>query len=187
MAFIEPDSPESGSTALRVAGFALLGVAAVATVIGLGTLATESDGSAAAPAPSVSVSATSSATSSTVPVTTTTSAPATTTGVAPPAAAPPAAPVRAPLRVYNNSTIPGLAATAAANFRAAGWPVEAVGNYPSGIIPTSTVYFRPGTGEEAAARQLGAEFGLRVEPRFAGLDAAPSGLIVIVTNDYQRR
>jgi hypothetical protein len=101
--------------------------------------------------------------------------------------APAPAPVRAPLRVYNNSTIPGLAAKAAADFRAAGWPVEAVGNYSSGIIPTSTVYFRPGTDEEAAARQLGAEFGLRVEPRFAGLAGATPGLIVIVTNDYHGR
>lgn len=92
--------------------------------------------------------------------------------------------VRAPLRVYNNSTITGLAARAAADFRNAGWQVEEVGNYPSGIIPTSTVYYRPGTGEQQAAQALGNQFGLRAEPRFQGLDDASPGLIVIATNDY---
>lgn len=104
----------------------------------------------------------------------------------PPAAAPPAS-VRMPVRVYNNSTIPGLAARAAADFRNAGWPVEEVANYPFGIIPTSTVYYRQGTGEQAAATTLGNEFGMRVEPRFVGLNDASPGLIVIVTNDYQKR
>jgi hypothetical protein len=92
--------------------------------------------------------------------------------------------VRAPLRVYNNSTVTGLAARAAADFRSAGWQVEEVGNYPSGIIPTSTVYYRPGTGEQQAAQALGSQFGLRAEPRFQGLDEASPGLIVIATNDY---
>ena len=137
---------------------------------------------------------------------------------APPAAAPPAAPpaagsgaarsgagagsaagsgsaagasdgARMAVRVYNNSTISGLAAHAADDFRGAGWTVDAVDNYPSseGIIPTSTVYFRPGTGEEGSAERIGSEFGLRAAPRFAGLTDASPGLIVIVTNDYQKR
>ncbi|WP_214368888.1 LytR C-terminal domain-containing protein [Pseudonocardia sp. H11422] len=95
--------------------------------------------------------------------------------------------VRAPIRVYNNSTITGLAARAADDFRSSGWAVESVANYPSGIIPTSTVYYRPGTNELAAAQSLANQFGLRVEPRFEGLDDASPGVIVIVTNDYQRR
>jgi hypothetical protein len=95
--------------------------------------------------------------------------------------------VRAPVRVYNNSTISGLAAVAAEDFRSAGWQVEQVANYPSGRIPTSTVYFRPGTAEQQAAALMGGEFGLRVEQRFDGLDEASPGLIVIVTDDYQRR
>jgi hypothetical protein len=95
--------------------------------------------------------------------------------------------VRAPLRVYNNSTISGLAARAAADFRNAGWQVEEVGNYPSGIIPTSTVYYRPGTSEQQAAQALASQFGLRVEQRFSGLDEASAGLIVITTNDYRGR
>jgi hypothetical protein len=93
------------------------------------------------------------------------------------------------VRVYNNSTISGLAAHAADDFRGAGWTVDAVANYPSseGIIPTSTVYFRPGTGEQGSAERIGSEFGLRAAPRFAGLTDASPGLIVIVTNDYQKR
>ena len=96
---------------------------------------------------------------------------------------------RMAVRVYNNSTISGLAAHAAEDFRGAGWTVDAVDNYPSseGIIPTSTVYFRPGTGEQGSAERIGNEFGLRAAPRFAGLTDASPGLIVIVTNDYQKR
>jgi hypothetical protein len=96
---------------------------------------------------------------------------------------------RMAVRVYNNSTISGLAAHAADDFRGAGWTVDAVDNYPSseGIIPTSTVYFRPGTGEEGSAQRIGSEFGLRAAPRFAGLTDASPGLIIIVTNDYQKR
>jgi len=92
-----------------------------------------------------------------------------------------------PVRVYNNSTITGLAARAADDFRANGWQVSQVANYPSGIIATSTVYYRPGTAEQSAASSLASAFGLRVEPRFTGIDDAAPGLIVIVTNDYQKR
>ena len=92
------------------------------------------------------------------------------------------------MRVYNNSTIGGLAAGAAEDFRRAGWTVDEVANYPSssGIIRTSTVYYRPGTGEQGSAERLGSWFGLRAAPRFAGLTEASPGLIVIVTNEYQK-
>ena len=62
-----------------------------------------------------------------------------------------AAVAHAPVRVYNNSTITGLAARAAEDFRADGWQVAQVANYPSGVIATSTVYYRPGTAEQSAA------------------------------------
>ena len=93
---------------------------------------------------------------------------------------------RTPLRVYNNSTVAGLAARAAEDFRNAGWPIEEVGNYPQGVIPTTTVYYRPGTDEEAPARALAQQFGMRVNPRFEGMQNATPGIIVIVTNDYGR-
>jgi hypothetical protein len=91
-----------------------------------------------------------------------------------------------PLRVYNNSTISGLATRAAEDFRRAGWPIDEIGNYPHGIIPTTTVYYRPGTEEEAAAKALAEQFGMRANPRFEGLQHASPGIIVIVTNDYGR-
>jgi hypothetical protein len=203
----------SGSSPLRVGGLVLIGVGVVAGIIGLGTVATGS-GAAPAAAASVTSTATpepgppapaaTTATPAPAPAPTSDAAvpvpsfgPTPTNGIAapptsaaPPAPAPAPAPAdgsftKAPVRVYNNSTIHGLAARAADDFRASGWPVEHVANYPSGIIPTSTVYYRPGTNEQAAAAALGGQFGMRVEPRFAGLTEASPGLIVIVTNDYQ--
>lgn len=94
---------------------------------------------------------------------------------------------RPEVRVYNNSTITGLAARAAQDFRDAGWSVVEVGNYASGIIPTSTVYYREGTSEQDAAQVMSAEFGLRAENRFPGIRDSSPGLIVIVTNGYGRR
>lgn len=184
-----------GPTPLRVAGFALIGVGAVAALIALATLLPGGGGpQTAAPTATVSVAPTD---KPTVPP----SAPATAADTGPVAvpsfgtvpadgAAAPgsrAGAAKETLRVYNNSTIKGLAARAADDFRANGWPVGSVANYPSGIISTSTVYYRPGTAEQAAASTLGEAFGLRIQPRFTGLDQATPGLIVIVTNDYQRR
>jgi LytR cell envelope-related transcriptional attenuator len=94
---------------------------------------------------------------------------------------------REPVRVYNNSTVRDLAQRAATDFRENSWEVTEVGNYPYGSIPTSSVYYRPGTPEQAAAEALGSQFGLRVAPRFPGIANATPGLIVIVTADYQRR
>jgi hypothetical protein len=116
-------------------------------------------------------------------------------GTAPPAAAGDAsAPVggessasKGEVRVYNNSTIHGLAARAARDLAAAGWTVVEVGNYPWGTIPTTTVYYQEGTPEQAAAEEIGAQFGMRVEPRFAGIARAKPGLIIIVTRDYLGR
>jgi hypothetical protein len=93
---------------------------------------------------------------------------------------------KGPIRVYNNSTITGLASDAAGDFSARGWQVGEVSNYPFGIISTTTVYYRPGTAEQGIAEALGQEFNLRVNPRFEGLKDATPGVIVIVTNDFPR-
>lgn len=89
------------------------------------------------------------------------------------------------VRVYNNSMIQGLASRAADDFRRAGYVVAEVGNYPSGIIPTTTVYYEPGTPEQAQAEQIAAAFGARAEPRFSGIEDAAPGLIAIITDDYK--
>jgi LytR cell envelope-related transcriptional attenuator len=206
-------SPEPGgrSRPLRVAGLALLGIAVGALLVGLisigGGNGGGGDGGNAAPTTgggpatsggssstgSDSSGSNSSGSNSSGPGSNVTTAPVTseptTTNPAPPAPTrtvptiPPAIPT-VPVRVYNNSTIRGLAAQAADDFRRAGWTVVEVANYPNARIPTSTVYFRPGTDEEPAAQRLGDRFNLRVEPRFEGIANASPGLIVIVTNDY---
>ncbi|HEX2131364.1 MAG TPA: LytR C-terminal domain-containing protein [Actinophytocola sp.] len=202
-------SPEPSATRpLRVAGLALLGVAAIALVIGLvsmfgGNGDDQADGgndgqppattsSSAGSTGSVTPPSSGSGSTSLAPTTTTTTT--TTPPSRPPGTNVPVPPggdgngesgKTEPVRVYNNSTISGLATRAADELRESGWTVAEVGNYPSGVIPTTTVYFRPGTAEESAAELLGDEFGMRVEPRFTGLSGFDPGLIVIVTNDYQ--
>ena len=227
-------APSGGSSPLRVGGLALLGVGAVAAIIGIGSLVSGGNGSAITAAPTTTAASPSepaAATTSAVAAPTSAVAvpsfgPTSTNGLAAPGTGDAtgdagtggtgtgtgtggtggtgrtgtgsgggagsgggggASYVKSPVRVYNNSTISGLAARAADDFRGAGWAIETVSNYPSGTIPTSTVYYRPGTSEQAAAEAMGREFGLRVEPRFVGLDEASPGLITIVTNDYQQR
>ena len=207
-------APSGGSSPLRVGGLALLGVGAVAALIGVASLVGGGGGgspTAEAPAPTSAVApatppTTDPGAAAAPPAPTTTSPapapPAATpdkggvavpsfapTPVAPKPSAAPAPSARAvakqPVRVYNNSTINGLAARAAADLRAAGWTVTEIKGYPDGVIATSTVYYRPGTSEQAAATELGSQFNVRVEPRFAGIQDATPGLILIVTRDYQ--
>jgi LytR cell envelope-related transcriptional attenuator len=206
-------APSGGPSPLRVGGLALLGAGAVAALIGLATLLPGGGSTTTPPAttpPPAPTAAPTAAPGATVAAPPAPSAPAAVPTVGPTAAVagPPAAPApapapapaapqagtgggnaaaRGPVRVYNNSTVTGLAARAANDFRADGWQVGQVANYSSGNIPTSTVYYRPGTAEQSAASTIASEFGLRAEPRFSGIDDATPGLIVIVTNDYQKR
>jgi hypothetical protein len=195
-AVVDPGSARPG----RIVGLVLIGVAVLAAVLGILSLIDDGDGGgggggqgappASPPAQPSSTPGSSSgaATPSGAPSsgTTPTSQPVPNPPPSgqPPATAAPANPRAVPIRVYNNGTVTGLAAEAAADFRADGWTVITVGNYSQGIIPTSTVYFRPGTDEEAAAQELGRKFNLRVEPRFPGIVDSTAGLVVIVTNDY---
>jgi LytR cell envelope-related transcriptional attenuator len=200
-----PESPSS-TRPLRVAGLALLGLAAIALIVGLIAIFGGGDGDdTAKPPPTTATSGpgssgeqppSSSATSTTKPPesssgapTTTTTRPTGTSGTAP--APPPGGdgngePGKSqPVRVYNNSTVSGLGEQAADDLRAVGWNVISVGNYPYGTIPTSSVYFRPGTAEQQAAEDIADDFGMKVQPRFTGLNTFPDGVIVIVTKDYQ--
>ncbi|SEQ26261.1 LytR cell envelope-related transcriptional attenuator [Lentzea xinjiangensis] len=200
-------SPESASPSrpAKAAGFALLGVAAVALVIGVISLfdwgsdtPPAAEGSSTAPpaqttsAPASESSAAptsappSSSSAASTPPTSTTTAPGTSTSAAapPPPVTPPGT-TKVPVRVYNNSTITGLAGKAADDVRTNGWTVAETGNYSQGTIPTTTVYFRPGTEEEASAKELAAVLRARVEPRFDGIQSSAPGIILIVTNDYQ--
>lgn len=197
-------SPESGSTRpLRVAGVALLGVAAVALVIGLITMFGgngdgRADGNGEERPPGQTETTTtrpsppgnpqsSASTSKSVPPTTTTTtegSPPPTSGTVPPGDGNGEPEKSVPVRVLNNSKIRGLAATAADDLRADGWKVTEVGNYSATNLPETTVFFRPNTDEEAAARALATEFGLTAQPRIGTLASQPAGVIVVVTNDY---
>ena len=207
-------APSGGPSPLRVGGLALLGAGAVAALIGLATLLPGGGSTTTPPATTPPPAPTAAPSAAATPGATVAAPPAPSAPVAVPTvgptaavAGPPAAPApapapaapqagtggggnaaaRGPVRVYNNSTVTGLAARAANDFRADGWQVGQVANYSSGNIPTSTVYYRPGTTEQSAASTIASEFGLRAEPRFSGIDDATPGLIVIVTNDYQKR
>jgi LytR cell envelope-related transcriptional attenuator len=179
----------------RIAGIVLLAVAAIALVMGVISLLPSGGGNNAGgpsttPPPATTTTSKPAATTTTTtaaPTTTTSKPAATTTTTNPPAQPPPGgggAPQSEPVRVYNNGTIPHLAEQAANDFRSAGYTVPTVGNYSQGIIATSTVYFRPGTAEEAEANALAQAFHMRSLPRFDGIQQADPGVIVIVTNDY---
>lgn len=193
-----PQDSRTDFSRLRLAGMGLLAIAVLAAVIGLITLfggnkPDDVAGETPAPPPPPPASTPAGPPPATTPPT---------TSAAPPPSKPPAPPPTSskttvpgqppgpasrvqPVRVYNNSTIKGLADVAAADIRTAGWNVIQVDNYSQGVIPTTTVYFRPGTEEEAEATRLAEALGLRAEPRFPGIDAAEPGIIVIVTREYQ--
>jgi len=176
---------------MRTAGLALLGLAVIAVLIGLVVVTTGDEQTSAIAPPAVT--STPDSRPSTIPY----PPPVTSSPAEAPIASPPGTPdvaegasgsdkgnSRGEVRVYNNSTIRGLAAQAADDLSAAGWTVVEVGNYARGTIPTTTAYYQEGTGQRDGAEALGSEFGMRVEPRFPGIADASPGLIVIVTNDY---
>ncbi len=188
----------------RIAGLALLSLAVIAVLIGVVRATTGGQPSPAAATPAATSTPSSApAIPSTIPYPPTATSNPAAAPIVPPLGLPDAAedaPVgegerlnqgpidqsssRGEVRVYNNSTIRGLAARAADDLTAAGWTVVEVGNYAQGAIPTTTAYYQEGTDQRNYAEALGAEFGMRVEPRFPGIANADSGLIVIVTNDY---
>ncbi|MBV9160178.1 MAG: LytR C-terminal domain-containing protein [Pseudonocardiales bacterium] len=176
------------SRRLRTAGLALLLLAVLALLIGLVVAVTRGERSTAtgeSPITPPRAPASVPASPSVIPY----PPPALSRPVVPPPAAKGTptgdkGPSHGEVRVYNNSTIRGLAARAARDLTAAGWTVVEVGNYARGTIPTTTAYYQEGTEQRAAAAALGAQFRMRVEPRFPGIVNAGPGLIVIVTSDY---
>ncbi|HWC84224.1 MAG TPA: LytR C-terminal domain-containing protein [Pseudonocardiaceae bacterium] len=187
----------------RLAGFVLLGVAVVAVGFGVFSLTGSSSRPPSANPPGPSVPPVSATTTTRPPATTpkTTPPPTSypsgqTTTVAPPpgttgaggGAAGPGTGTginQVPVRVYNNSTIKGLAAQATQDFVASGFDVVETGNYSAGDIPTTTAYYTNLPGEQATAQALAQQFGMRAMPRFPGIATASPGVIVIVTNDFK--
>ena len=183
------------SRPMKAAGVALIGIAIVAAVIG-GVSALSGNGSDQAGTSTTPGPSTQPPSSPSSPAPSTTPPPSTTSPTPPPPTSTAPASPSAPggqqasnkwvtVRVLNNSLIKGLADRAAEDFRGSGWNVTEVSNYPQGVIETTTAYFRPGTDEEAAAKQLAQEFAIRALPRFDGIKDATPGVIVIVTKEYQ--
>jgi hypothetical protein len=189
----EPGSTRPG----RAAGLLLIGVAVIAVVLGVITLVnggednkqTQPPGSSTGQQPPPASGGPSGQPSGSQPSgnqppaqssSSQAPAPPVVTTTTPP---PNVDPRSAKVRVFNNSTIEKFAATAARDFREAGWDVVEVGNYSESIIPTTTAYFRPGTPEEAAARALAARFNMKVAPRLANFRFG-DGVIVMITKDY---
>jgi LytR cell envelope-related transcriptional attenuator len=184
-----------GGRRLRTGGLALFGLAAIAAVIGLVLAVNRAEQTTAAQPPAVAPAyAPASPRPSVIafppPVA---SSPAEAPGIPAPAPPPDAGEQvqavgksdrRGDVRIYNNSTIRGLAARASSDLSAAGWTVVEVGNFARGTISTTTAYYQEGTSERADAEAIAAQFGMRAEPRFPGISSAGPGVIVIVTNDY---
>ncbi|MFX0579903.1 LytR C-terminal domain-containing protein [Nocardia nepalensis] len=121
-------------------------------------------------APTTSVASTTTpTTTSTTPTTT----PSTTTSKTPASRA-------VPVRVLNNSTVPGLAARTASELTGNGWTVAEVGNYPGPNISNTTVYYGNSPGEKEAALAIAEELGATAELRSGG---SGSGVTVVVTGN----
>lgn len=67
-----------------------------------------------------------------------------------------------PVGVYNNTGTAGLAQSTAAKVRAAGWKVATVSNW-RGVISETTVYYPPGSEEQAQTLARDLDVG-RVKP-----------------------
>jgi hypothetical protein len=176
-----------------LAGFVAIGVAVVA--LGLGVFTLTSNGASPRSQGRPPTTTTNPPTTTTTRPTTTHGRPTTTTPfpsgqtttVAPPptSTTAPSLQQTVTVRVYNNSTIKGLAAMAAADIRSAGFNVVQVGSYPGGVISHSTAYYTTLPGEQQIANEIGKDFNIKVMPRFPGIAFASPGVIVIVTKDFQ--
>jgi hypothetical protein len=194
-------APGAGGTRpARAAGLLLMGIAVIAVVLGVITLvdgnAENNGGGGTSQPPTASTTATTRPSGSQTMTANPPPSTGTTQTQPPPTSQTntntqtpqPPNPKQVPVRVFNNSKINGLAEKASNDFRAGGWTVVETGNYPgppiNANLATTTVFFRPGTDEEAAAKALADQFHLVVGPRVSGTAGYGPGVVVIVTQDY---
>ncbi|GAA4487121.1 hypothetical protein GCM10023094_44990 [Rhodococcus olei] len=116
----------------------------------------------------------------------TTPAPSASTAAAtatPPAASAAVDRAAVPVRVFNNSTVSGLAAQTAGTLESRGWTVSETGNYSSGNVAKTTAFYSANSAQEKqAAQAIASELGISAEQRFSGIATASPGVIVIVTS-----
>jgi len=91
-----------------------------------------------------------------------------------------------PLIVLNNTTVTGLAQTAAERFQQGGWTVTSYANYQNDIASTCAYYDPAEAGAKAAAKALQQQYPTikRVKQRFAELPSGP--VVVVLTPDYSQ-
>ncbi|NKR32465.1 LytR family transcriptional regulator [Rhodococcus hoagii] len=185
-------NPESSGPPLRAIAMVLIALAILFAGLGAASLGgSDSDETATEASPTTTTSAPAAAPAAarttTAAPTTTAAEPSTTTSTATSTTAASATTSArvdksVPVRVFNNSTVSGLAAQTANELTSGGWNVSETGNYSYGQIQTTTVYYGSSASEKAAAQAIAAELGVKAEPRFAGIESASPGVIVIVTS-----
>jgi len=89
-----------------------------------------------------------------------------------------------PLIVLNNTTVTGLAQSAAQRFEQGGWTVTRYANYQNDIVSTCAYYDPADAAAKAAAEALQQQYPVikRVKQRFAELPSGP--VVVVLTPDY---
>ena len=94
-------------------------------------------------------------------------------------------PKSVPLVVLNDTTVSGLAKSAAQRFENGGWTVTSSGNLTNDILSTCAYYDPDVSGAKAAAKALRAQYPTikRIEPKFPELPSGP--VVVVLTPDYQ--
>ncbi|WP_420880576.1 LytR C-terminal domain-containing protein [Rhodococcus sp. (in: high G+C Gram-positive bacteria)] len=184
-------NPESSGPPLRAIAMVLIALAILFAGLGAASLggsdsdetATEASSTtttSAAAAPAAARTTTAAPTTTAAEPTTATSTATSTTSSAATTSA--RVDKSVPVRVFNNSTVSGLAAQTADELTSGGWNVSETGNYSYGQIQTTTVYYGSSASEKAAAQAIAAELGVKAEPRFDGIQSASPGVIVIVTS-----
>lgn len=135
-----------------------------------------------APAPAAANDGTSAAGDGATTTTAVSSAPSLPVGSGTAFASDTSAAATAPVRVFNNSEIAGLAAQTATYLEDEGFTISETGNYSEGLLPQTSVFYGTSPGEQQTATAVAESLGVTAQPRFEGIRNAAPGVIVIVTS-----
>ncbi|TWH44807.1 LytR cell envelope-related transcriptional attenuator [Rhodococcus rhodochrous J38] len=135
-----------------------------------------------APAPAAANGGTSAAGDGATTTTAVSSAPSMPVGSGTAFASDTSASATAPVRVFNNSEVAGLAAQTAAYLEDEGYTISETGNYSEGLLPQTSVFYGSSPGEQQTATAVAESLGVTAQPRFEGIRDAAPGVIVIVTS-----
>lgn len=92
----------------------------------------------------------------------------------------PPPPPKPDVRVYNTTSVAGLAQGTADQVTEAGWKVTEVSNLAMPEVNVTTVFFGEAPGEEAAAHEIAKLLGLQAAPRPPELADEPPGIVIAV-------